>query len=57
MQEESEQNQKLGVVKLTEKLLSGEYTYLTYMIMSTTCFFFWMTPNYHKIKSMFRPFA
>ncbi|CDW72099.1 bzip transcription factor family protein [Stylonychia lemnae] len=57
MEEESDQSQKLGVIKYTEKILSGEYTYLTYMIMSTTCFFFWMTPNYHKIKSMFKSFS
>jgi hypothetical protein len=34
-------------------MLSGKYTYLTYMILSTTCFFFWMTPNCHKIQALF----
>lgn len=34
-------------------LLNGQYTYLTYMLLSATCFFFWLTPNFHKIKSLF----
>jgi len=34
-------------------MVSGKYTYLTYMLMSTTCFFFWLTPNCHKFRGMF----
>eukprot|EP00347_Sterkiella_histriomuscorum_P023779 403333418 len=53
-EQDSLEHSNLGIVKFTERLFNGEYTYLTYMIMSTTCFFFWMTPNYHKIKAMFK---
>ena len=37
---------------IAELLLSGQYTYLTYLMMSTTCFFFWLSPNCHKFKSI-----
>ena len=37
-------------------MLSGHYTYLSYMMLSASCFFFWMMPNHHKIKAMLRPF-
>ena len=46
----------IGAVAYLKMLLSGEYTYLTYMIMSSTCFFFWLMPNCHKIRSMFGHF-
>lgn len=36
-----------------QNVLSGKYTYLTYLVMSTTCFFFWLTPNCHKFRGMF----
>ena len=52
---EDDEYKKLGVFQLTQKLLSGQFTYLTYMVMSTTCFFTWMTPNYHRIKSLMKP--
>jgi hypothetical protein len=35
----------LGAVQIIKMLLSGQYTYLTYMLLSTTCFFFWLMPN------------
>lgn len=34
-------------------MLNGQYSYLAYMLLSTTCFFFYMTPNCHKLRSMF----
>jgi hypothetical protein len=33
-----------------QNLLSGKYTYLTYMMASSACFFFWMMPNHHKVR-------
>jgi hypothetical protein len=44
---------ELGAIHLMRMILSGQYTYLTYMILSTTCFFFWLMPNCHKIRSLF----
>lgn len=44
-----------GAVQLMKMVLSGQYTYLTYMLLSTTCFFFWLMPNSHKIRKMFTP--
>lgn len=39
---------------LFKQLISGKYTYLTYFLCSSACFFFWMTPNHHKIR-LIRP--
>lgn len=44
---------EIGAVSLMKMMLAGQYTYLTYMILSTTCFFFWLTPNCHKIRKLF----
>ena len=44
---------EIGAVSLMKMMLAGQYTYLTYMILSTTCFFFWLTPNCHKIRRLF----
>ena len=44
---------EVGAVQIIKMLLTGQYTYLTYMILSTTCFFFWLMPNYHKMRSLF----
>lgn len=44
---------EIGAVQLMKMLLTGQYTYLTYMLMSTTCFFFWLMPNCHKIRRLF----
>jgi hypothetical protein len=49
IREESE----IGAVSFMKMMLAGQYTYLTYMILSTTCFFFWLMPNCHKIRSLF----
>ncbi len=48
-----EADPEIGAVQLLKMLLSGQYTYLTYMLMSTTCFFFWLMPNCHKIRRLF----
>jgi hypothetical protein len=42
-----------GIFKMAKMLLSGQYTYITYLIMSSTCFFMWLTPNYNKLKMFF----
>jgi hypothetical protein len=42
-----------GAVQLIKMLLTGQYTYLTYMLLSTTCFFFWLMPNFNKVRSLF----
>lgn len=44
---------EIGAVQLMKMLLAGQYTYLTYMLLSTTCFFFWLMPNCHKIRRLF----
>lgn len=36
-----------------KSLISGELTYMTYMVMSVTCFFLWMAPNFNKIRRFF----
>jgi hypothetical protein len=35
---------------LLKSIISGKYTYLTYLMCSTACFFFWMTPNHYKLR-------
>jgi hypothetical protein len=49
----SEKENEIGAVALMRMVLSGQYTYLTYMLLSATCFFFWLMPNSHKIRSLF----
>jgi len=31
-------------------MMSGKYSYLTHLMCSTACFFFWMTPNAYKMR-------
>jgi len=49
MKEEEESS----VVSTVSQMVNGKYTYLTYLLLSTTCFFFWLTPNMHKMKNFF----
>jgi hypothetical protein len=42
-----------GPLEFVRKMLNGDYTYLTYFVLSSTCFFFWLTPNVHKLRSLF----
>lgn len=51
MQEEKEPEGFLSMLKM---ILSGQYTYLTYLILSSTCFFMWLTPNYNKLRMFFK---
>lgn len=40
-------------LSVVRRMVSGDYTYLTYMLLSTTCFFFWAMPNCHKMRKFF----
>lgn len=40
-------------IQFMRMMLNGQFTYLTYFILSATSFFFWLTPNCHKIRKMF----
>jgi len=51
--ERSPHLQENGATSFIQSMLTGKYTYLTYFLMSTTCFFFWITPNCYKLRSMF----
>ena len=42
-----------GALQLVKALISGELTYMTYMLVSLTCFFMWVTPNFNKLKKFF----
>mmetsp|Transcript_11816 Transcript_11816/g.19972 ORF Transcript_11816/g.19972 Transcript_11816/m.19972 type:complete len:147 (-) Transcript_11816:89-529(-) len=37
-----------------KNIIAGKYTYLTYLMCSSACVFFWMTPNHYKVK-LIRP--
>jgi hypothetical protein len=52
-EEEESQVAQTGQHSLMQMMLSGKYTYITYILMSTTCFFFWLSPNCHKFRSIF----
>lgn len=39
---------------MIKSVVAGKYTYLSYLFLSTACFFFWMTPNHHKLR-LIRP--
>lgn len=51
--ENVEEENETNVVTFAKHMLSGKYTYLTYLILSSTCFFFWMTPNCHLLRRFF----
>ncbi|TNV88205.1 hypothetical protein FGO68_gene9689 [Halteria grandinella] len=48
-----EEPQDIGAIQLVKMMIQGQYTYLTYMLLSATCFFFWMMPNFNKVRSLF----
>lgn len=31
-------------------IMTGKYCYLTHLMCSTACFFFWMSPNAYKMR-------
>lgn len=49
----NEKQDTSGAVQILQMMISGQYSFYTYMILSTTCFFFWMMPNCHKLKKLF----
>jgi hypothetical protein len=49
----NEKPQASGPIQILQMMLSGHYVFYTYMVLSTTCFFFWMMPNCHKLKKLF----
>ena len=49
-----EEEEPRDMFSMTKMILSGQYTYLTYLIMSSTCFFMWLAPNYNKLKMFFK---
>lgn len=50
---EVEEEKPNGALDFVRMMLYGQYTYLTYFILSSTCFFFWLTPNCHKFRSLY----
>ena len=42
-----------GVGSFIKEVVSGKYQYLTYLITSMTCIFFYMTPNCHKFRGFY----
>jgi len=64
---EQHQNVKLTAQQLAERmqgpfsqtlknLVSGKYQYLTYLMSSTACLYFWLAPNHQKMK-LIKPVA
>jgi len=64
---EQHQNAKLTPQQLAERmqgpfsqtlknLISGKYQYLTYLLSSTACLYFWLAPNPQKMK-LIKPVA
>jgi len=39
---------------MLQRIIAGKYTYLGYLMCSTACCYFWMTPNQHKLR-LIRP--
>ena len=35
---------------MLKSLIKGKYQYLTFLMSSTACMFFWLAPNHHKMK-------
>lgn len=46
--------QRKDPLSFVKTMLGGQFAYLTYYILSATSFFFWVTPNYHKLSRMFQ---
>jgi hypothetical protein len=41
---------------MLKTMMGGKYTYLTYLMCSSACFYFWMMPNHHKLR-LIRPLS
>ncbi|CDW72333.1 bzip transcription factor family protein [Stylonychia lemnae] len=51
---EVQETEQIGAYEIIKMLLTGQYTYITYMVMSMTSFFFWMAPSFHKYSQFFK---
>lgn len=45
-----------NVSQMLKSLIHGKYQYLTYLMSSTACMFFWLAPNHHKMQ-LIKPVA
>lgn len=41
---------------MLKSLIHGKYQYLTYLMSSTACMYFWLAPNHHKMQ-LIKPVA
>ena len=44
------ESESQGPLSFAKMMVNGQYTYLTYMLLSATSFFFWLMPNAHLFK-------
>ena len=53
----TEQMALLGnISQMLKSLVRGKYQYLTYLMSSTACMYFWLAPNHHKMQ-LIKPVA
>lgn len=53
----TEQMALLGnISQMLQSLVRGKYQYLTYLMSSTACMYFWLAPNHHKMQ-LIKPVA
>lgn len=38
-----------NISQMLKSLINGKYQYLTYLMSSTACVYFWLAPNHHKM--------
>jgi len=45
-----------NISQMLKSLIRGKYQYLTYLLSSTACIYFWLAPNHHKMQ-LIKPVA
>lgn len=45
-----------NISQMLKSLIRGKYQYLTYLLSSTACVYFWLAPNHHKMQ-LIKPVA
>ena len=45
-----------NISQMLKSLIHGKYQYLTYLLSSTACIYFWLAPNHHKMQ-LIKPVA
>merc|ERR1719337_124222 len=45
-----------NISQMLKSLINGKYHYLTYLMSSTACIYFWLAPNHHKMQ-LIKPVA